>query len=218
MKKVLQLMLICSFTILMFEACKVEEKEEIEKEKEEEIIPIDSSLIVDIVELSTPYGEMYIWLYDTTPLHKANFLKLVNEEFYNGLIFHRVIPNFMIQGGDPAGNGSGGPGYTIPAEIIPGINHKKGSLAAARLGDDVNPQRASSGSQFYIAVSTQGTAHLNGQYTVFGEVFKGIEAADSIVIQPRNTMNNKPHKDISMSMKVVKISLNKLKEEYDFEP
>ena len=202
-------MLVCCFAGLILNSC---------KETKEEDIPQDNSPVVEIVELSTPYGEMYIWLYDSTPLHKENFLKLTNEGFYNDLIFHRIIPNFMVQGGDPDGTGSGGPGYTIPAEIIPGLNHKKGSLAAARLGDQVNPQKASSGSQFYIAVSTDGTKHLNGQYTVFGEVFRGIEAADSIVIQPRNTMNNKPYKDISMNMKVIKISLNKLKSEYDFEP
>lgn len=189
--------------------------------EEEKTAPIDQTMsadTVELVELSTTYGTMVIYLYDKTPLHKKNFVKLANQGFYEGLLFHRIIPNFMIQGGDPDGNGSGGPGYTVPAEIFPEIKHKKGSLAAARLGNNVNPEKASSGSQFYIAVSTSGTAHLNGEYTVFGEVIKGIEYADSIVKQPRNLTTNKPNVDQKMNMKVVKKSLALIKELYQFEP
>lgn len=173
---------------------------------------------VELVELTTPYGMMVVYLYNKTPLHKKNFIKLANQGFYDGLLFHRVIPNFMVQGGDPDGNGSGGPGYTIPAEIFTDIKHKKGSIAAARLGNNVNPEKASSGSQFYIAVSTSGTAHLNGEYTVFGEVIKGIEYSDSIVKQPRNMSTNKPNTDQTMNMKVVKKSIAQIKELYQFEP
>lgn len=111
------------------------------------------------VLVKTPYGNMKIKLYNDTPQHKENFLKLVEEGFYDDLLFHRVIEGFMIQGGDPESKdaekgarlGSGGPGYTIPAEItFPMHFHKKGALAAARQGDQVNPERESSGSQFYI--------------------------------------------------------------------
>ena len=111
------------------------------------------------VLVKTPYGNMKIKLYNDTPQHKENFLKLVEEGFYDDLLFHRVIEGFMIQGGDPESKdaekgarlGSGGPGYTIPAEItFPRHFHKKGALAAARQGDQVNPERESSGSQFYI--------------------------------------------------------------------
>jgi len=111
------------------------------------------------VLVKTPYGNMKIKLYDDTPQHKENFLKLVEEGFYNDLLFHRVIEGFMIQGGDPESKGaeqgkrlgSGGPGYQIPAEInFPEHFHKKGALAAARQGDQANPERKSSGSQFYI--------------------------------------------------------------------
>lgn len=110
------------------------------------------------VIISTEHGEIHIRLYDETPQHRDNFIKLAKEGFYDGLLFHRVIEGFMIQGGDPdsktaaagAPLGNGGPGYDIPAEIIPGKFHKRGALAAARLGDDVNPERKSSGSQFYI--------------------------------------------------------------------
>ncbi len=111
-----------------------------------------------IVSIKTDYGEIKVKLYNDTPRHKENFLKLVNEGFYNDLLFHRVINNFMIQGGDPNSKnaepnamlGSGGPGYTIPAEILPNHFHKKGALAAARLGGPKNPGKESSGSQFYI--------------------------------------------------------------------
>ena len=110
------------------------------------------------VELVTNYGTIILRLSDSTPLHRDNFLKLVKTGYYNGTLFHRVINRFMIQGGDPASKnapagqplGEGGPDYTIPAEFRPGLFHKKGALAGAREGDDVNPQKASSGSQFYI--------------------------------------------------------------------
>lgn len=109
--------------------------------------------------ISTSLGDISIKLYDETPLHRDNFIKLVKEGYYNGTLFHRVIKDFMIQCGDPNSRGadkntslgSGGPGYTIPAEIHPELIHKRGALAAARLGDEVNPDKNSSGSQFYIA-------------------------------------------------------------------
>ena len=106
----------------------------------------------------TEKGTMIIRLSDSTPLHRDNFIKLVKQGFYDSLLFHRVIKNFMIQAGDPLSRsaraaeelGSGGPGYTIPAEFRPGLFHHKAVIAAAREGDDVNPQKKSSGSQFYI--------------------------------------------------------------------
>lgn len=111
-----------------------------------------------VVTIKTPFGDMIALLYDETPKHKENFIKLAKEHFYDSLLFHRVIEGFMIQGGDPTSRGakkgqrlgSGGPGYTIDAEILPTHYHEKGALSAARLGDQQNPERASSGSQFYI--------------------------------------------------------------------
>ena len=110
------------------------------------------------VKIQTTLGDIVVKLYDETPLHRDNFIKLAQEGYYNGTIFHRVIKDFMIQGGDPDSKnptpsgryGTGGPDYTIEAEIKPGIYHKRGALAAARQGDEVNPERRSSGSQFYI--------------------------------------------------------------------
>lgn len=121
-----------------------------------------------VVTIKTTYGDMVAVLYDETPKHKENFIKLAKEHYYDSLLFHRVIEGFMIQGGDPDSKnaakdqrlGNGGPGYTIDAEIQPHLFHEKGALSAARLGDAMNPSKASSGSQFYIV---QGTKHTEAQ-------------------------------------------------------
>jgi peptidyl-prolyl cis-trans isomerase B (cyclophilin B) len=201
----------------------------------------------EMVIISTSYGEMVVRLYDDTPLHKENFLKLVKEGYYDGLLFHRVIESFMIQGGDPNSReakegqplGNGGPGYTIAAEFDPNYIHKKGALSAARQGDAVNPEKESSGSQFYIvqgkivddAVLSRfeaqknrnaqgsnfeyteeqrktyreigGTPHLDGEYTIFGEVIEGLNIIDSIA-SAQTDGRARPVENISMSMKTTK--------------
>lgn len=126
------------------------------------------------VKITTSLGNITVRLYDETPLHRDNFLKLAKEGFYNGTLFHRVIRDFMIQGGDPdsvnapAGKrlGTGGPDYTLEAEILPSLFHKRGALAAARQGDEVNPERRSSGSQFYIV---WGQVYNDGQLRQMGK-------------------------------------------------
>ena len=126
------------------------------------------------VKITTSLGNITVRLYDETPLHRDNFLKLAKEGFYNGTLFHRVIRDFMIQGGDPdsvnapAGKrlGTGGPDYTLEAEILPSLFHKRGALAAARQGDEVNPERRSSGSQFYIV---WGQTYNDGQLRQMGK-------------------------------------------------
>ena len=141
-----------------------------------------------VFDIVTNYGTIKIKLYADTPLHKTNFAKLALSGFYDGLLFHRVINGFMIQGGDPltkdpanaAKFGTGGPGYTIPAEILPEHHHKKGALAAARRGDAANPMKESSGSQFYIVQNEQTCAQLDGAYTVFGETIEGLDVIDKI--------------------------------------
>lgn len=122
------------------------------------------------VKISTTLGDITVRLYDETPLHRDNFVKLASEGYYNGTLFHRVIKNFMVQGGDPnskgaapgARLGTGGPDYTIPAEFNMNLIHKKGALAAARQGDEVNPEKRSSGSQFYIVT---GEVYSAGKLT-----------------------------------------------------
>ena len=127
----------------------------------------------------TSKGEIELELFvQDAPLTVNNFVYLAQSGFYSGLTFHRVVPNFVVQGGDPLGTGTGGPGYTVPAEI--GKPHPKGALATARLGDAANPRRASSGSQFYITL--ERTPHLNGGYTVFGQVTSGMDVVESITM------------------------------------
>lgn len=248
------------------------------------------------VKISTEYGDIIIKLYNETPLHRDNFIKLVKESFYDSTLFHRVIKDFMIQGGDPDSKnaeqgkvlGNGGSGYNIKAEINPKLYHKRGIIAAAREGDNVNPKRESSGSQFYIVwgktfdetqllnfekninnsnknlytmnfvkdeknkkivhkldslklsgntkefteyatkIQNQinedfdklpkfkftpeqiktyetigGTPHLDGSYTVFGEVVEGLDVVEKIINQ-KTDKNNRPLKDIKMSIKLIK--------------
>ena len=244
------------------------------------------------VSIATDKGEIVVKLYNDTPAHRDNFIKLAEAGFYDDLLFHRVIKDFMIQGGDPesrnaapdAGLGSGGPGYTIPAEIVPTHYHKKGALAAARQSDNVNPRKESSGSQFYIvtgnvftegqlaalarqmmqykeqqlfnalaserrseimqmrrgkdqaglaalqeemvaqvkaqmpkstaeffteeqrqAYTTVGGApHLDGEYTVFGEVVEGFDVLDKIQAVATRA-GDRPEKDIKMRVKVLQL-------------
>ena len=148
----------------------------------------ETALYAPEFEIVTNFGTMKIKLYEKTPKHRDNFIKLVNEKYYDGIRFHRVIEGFMIQTGDPYSKelsladqwGTGGPDYTIPAEFVNQYYHKKGALAAARKGDMANPKKASSGSQFYIVHDENNCLHLDGQYSIFGEVIEGLDIIDKI--------------------------------------
>ena len=154
-------------------------------------------------EIKTTHGTMKLRLYSQTPKHRENFVKLVKEKYYDGLRFHRVIEGFMIQAGDPFSKdtalinswGTGGPDYTIPAEFIPEYTHKKGAIAAARKGDMANPRKASSGSQFYIVHNESTCCHLDGEYTVFGEVYEGLEVIDNIAMVDVDRYD-RPYEDV----------------------
>ncbi|MBQ2521477.1 MAG: peptidylprolyl isomerase [Bacteroidales bacterium] len=156
-----------------------------------ESVEVAAEPVFDIV---TNLGTIRIKLFSDTPLHRDNFVKLAKSGFYKGILFHRVIDGFMIQAGDPltknpankSSFGTGGPGYTIPAEILPEHRHKKGALAAARRGDMANPMRESSGSQFYLVQDPVSCAQLDGQYTVFGETLSGFDVIDKIAKVPRD--------------------------------
>lgn len=190
------------------------------------------------VRFKTNKGECIALLYNQTPKHRDNFIKLANEGYYNGTLFHRVIKDFMIQGGDPDSKnapqdktlGDGGPPYLIDAEFSPDLFHKKGALAAAR---DNNPEKASSASQFYIVQgkvfsdieldqleknrlgrkipaghrevykTIGGTPHLDQNYTVYGEVVKGLEMIDSIAAV-QTGMADRPVEDIAMQISILK--------------
>jgi cyclophilin family peptidyl-prolyl cis-trans isomerase len=192
-----------------------------------------------LIRIETDLGDMMIRLYDQTPGHRDNMIKLITEGFYDGQLFHRVIKDFMVQGGDPHSVnadrgqrlGTGGPGYTIPAEFNESLIHKKGALAAARLGDRMNPEKASSGSQFYIVqgrvytvdmlkmlekdratpfspeaiiayTTLGGTPHLDGAYTVFGEVVEGLDVVDRIA-SSKTDSNNRPLEDVVYRISLV---------------
>ena len=189
-----------------------------------------------VIEIVTNFGTMSAELSNYTPKHRDNFVKLAKEGYFKDLLFHRVMEGFMIQGGDPESRnapankqlGNGGPGYTIPAEMVDGLHHYKGALAAARQPDGVNPQKASSGSQFYIVHGRSiddaqlhqasqrksfayteaeknyykqngGVPFLDKDYTVFGYVREGLEIVDMIAGQPVSSTNpNRPIKDIKI--------------------
>ena len=254
-----------------------------------------------VVTIHTDHGDMIAVLFDETPKHKANFLKLAQEGYFDGMLFHRVIQGFMIQGGDPDSKtavlgqqlGAGGPGYEIDAEFNPKFYHKKGALSAARTGDQINPMKKSSGSQFYIvqgqrapadqirydfvklntalsqlfqdpnykpmfdsllalrntgdadaynkkvfsliprvekATGTKiarseeavkiysevgGAPHLDGDYTVFGQVIKGFEVIDKIAAEP--THSERPVRDIRMTVKVEEMPRAEVTELYGYQ-
>lgn len=154
-------------------------------------------------DIVTTHGTMRVKLYGKTPKHRDNFMKLVSEKYYDGIRFHRVIEGFMIQAGDPYSRdtakinawGTGGPDYTVPAEFVSEYWHKKGALAAARKGDMANPTKASSGSQFYIVQDENACLHLDGQYTIFGEVVQGLDVIDKIASVPVDRMD-RPYEDV----------------------
>jgi cyclophilin family peptidyl-prolyl cis-trans isomerase len=181
MKRILTHFVMLSVVLLGAVGCTCSNKK-VEKQTTEKV------MIEPVYDINTSLGTIRVKLYSKTPKHCANFEKLAAEGYYDGLLFHRVINGFMIQGGDPltrdttrvAEYGSGGPDYTVPAEFVSEYRHLKGALAAARRGDFVNPTRASSGSQFYIVQDENTCAQLDGQYTVFGQTIEGFEVIDAI--------------------------------------
>ena len=196
---------------------------------------------VPMVLIETSYGNIKVKLYDETPFHQENFLKLVSEKFYDDQIFHRVIKGFMIQAGDPDSrnamsgqlHGYGNPDYKIPAEFNKDLFHKKGALAAARLPDNINPNKESSASQFYIVqgsvysateldymekrgvhikftdeqrkiyTTIGGTPHLDYSYTVFGEVTEGLEVVDKIA-SVKTDSRDRPLEDVKLKISLIK--------------
>jgi peptidyl-prolyl cis-trans isomerase B (cyclophilin B) len=174
----------------------------------------------NVVTISTVLGDMKLILFDQTPRHKENFLKLVKQGYYNTTTFHRIVDNFMIQGGDanskdedPNNDGLGDIGYRLPAEIFPNLKHVRGAVAAAR---NNNPQKESSGSQFYIVENHQGTPHLDNNYTVFGQVISGLEVIDKIAEQPKGPQD-RPVTPIRMTLKVEKLKKKKISKIYGYQ-
>lgn len=224
--------------IFLLPACSEVSAQKVKKSKKDHLVTI-----------STPNGDIHLVLFDQTPLHKANFLKLADQKFYDGLLFHRIIENFMIQGGDPKSKnaekdaflGSGDNGYKIPAEFVPELFHQKGALAAAR---DNNPEKQSSGCQFYIVqgkvwrteelraqvgrsarkpteeqmkvyTTLGGTPHLDGAYTVFGQVIDGLGVVSTIAGKQKDE-RDRPVEDIAMKVSAKKMSKKKITRKYGY--
>jgi cyclophilin family peptidyl-prolyl cis-trans isomerase len=245
MKKITTITLIL-ISVAFFIGCSLTKNSEnstVQKEKntmENEARQSNKAEKMTKVLIQTTMGDITLALYNETPLHRDNFIKLVNEHYYDGVLFHRIIQHFMIQCGDPDSKtakqgqalGNGGPGYTIPAEFVSTLYHKRGAVAAARLGDNVNPKKESSGSQFYIVdgqtfpkeqlemlemktgkqlsqeqincyTTLGGAPHLDGSYTVFGEIISGMDIVDKIAAQPKD-QRDRPLTDIKIvTMKIV---------------
>lgn len=189
--------------IVMFSSC------------EDDVCDVCGLETVEVIGINTKFGNIFIQLFKETPIHYRNFDSLINANFYDSTEFHRCVDDFVIQGGSPTSkdnnrnnDGSGGPGYTLPAEIDTTIHkHKYGSLAAARLGNMTNPERRSSGSQFYIVTDPDGASFLDGEYTVFGKVLSGMDVAKIIESQSKNS-SGLPDQRIKMFIRSLSLSRN----------
>ncbi|NOX48068.1 MAG: peptidylprolyl isomerase [Chlorobi bacterium] len=208
------------------------EKTETSETPEKVESPSENNNVETKIIISTDYGEIMLKLYNETPGHRDNMIKLIIGGWYKNSPFHRIIKNFMIQGGQNA-DGRVDPGYTIPAEFVHGYIHKKGALAAARMGDNVNPAKESSGCQFYIVQGKKmsdaelnmiekkgkfnytpeqrevyktigGTPFLDYSYTVFGEVVSGLEVVDKIA-SVRTGKGDVPVKPVVMNISIVEL-------------
>ena len=195
MKRILYL----SMALLSVVCCKNRRSEEVAEEAPEapETAVIDTVAAAKaaaalpeepVFDIVTTMGTIKVRLYKNTPRHRANFEKLALSGFYDSTRIHRVVNEFMIQMGDPLSRdtsktalwGTGGPDWQVPAEFVPEYRHKKGALAAARRGDQANPYKESSGSQFYLVQNPDNCVHLDGEYTVFGETVAGLNVIDRI--------------------------------------
>ena len=172
-----------------------------------------------VIKISTSFGDMYMWLYTQTPHHRSNYLKLAQKHFYDGTTFHRIVKNFVIQGGDSlskdqdtTNDGTGGPSTLYP-EIMSTIKHDYGAVGAARNG---NPQKISNNWQFYIVTNTAGDHTLDGNYTVFGTIIKGMDVANTIQNQANNPTNNRPYKNITMNVSILQMSKADILSQYGY--
>ena len=204
MKRIIFFSIIMAMTAMASVSCSSCSSESQQEQAANETTEMENTQIAEPeFDIVTTHGTMRVKLYSKTPKHRDNFKKLVAEKFYDGIRFHRVIEGFMIQAGDPYSRdtskidmwGQGGPDYTVPAEFVNEYWHKKGALAAARKGDMANPKKASSGSQFYIVHDENACLHLDGQYSIFGEVIEGLDVIDKIAVVPTD-MYDRPFEDV----------------------
>jgi cyclophilin family peptidyl-prolyl cis-trans isomerase len=210
MKTIISLSLICG---ILFFSC----------DKKDDANPNQNIPKEEIIEIKTSFGNMYLWLNKSTVKHRANFIKLANDQFYDSTTFHRCVNNFVIQGGDPlskdkisSNDGTGGPGYDLDAEIdTVKYKHDYGAVGTARMPNNVNPLRKSNGSQFYIVTQTGGAHFLDNEYTVFAKVIKGMDVALSINKQAKDA-NNRPITNIYMDVNLLLKTQAEITTEFGF--
>ncbi|MBQ0044052.1 MAG: peptidylprolyl isomerase [Bacteroidales bacterium] len=204
MRRIIPALLACSLiAVACHNQTKATDENEAADQTEVQADEVGTGVEEPVYDIVTNMGTIKIKLYKKTPKHRENFEKLVAEHFYDSLLFHRVINGFMIQGGDPYTRdtskvdlyGQGGPGYTVPAEFVNEYYHKKGAIAAARIGDRANPKKASSGSQFYIVQDEMNCLQLDGEYTIFGETISGLDVIDRIASVPTD-YRDRPVRDV----------------------
>ncbi|MEQ9376074.1 MAG: peptidylprolyl isomerase [Imperialibacter sp.] len=163
----------------------------------------------DVGQIITPQGEMLFWLYDDTPTHKASFIKLANENYWDSLSFNRVIENFVIQGGCPdTPEGFSDSPYLLDPEILPSHNHVYGAVGAGR---DGNPEKLSAGCQFYIVHDSDGIPRLDGDYTIFGQVFKGLDVLNKIATMETDSLDA-PLDRVPLDVNIIQMTEEELKE------
>ena len=161
----------------------------------------------ELAQIKTSYGEIIVWLYDETPIHKASFIKLAKAGYWDSLTINRVVPNFVIQGGCPdTKEGFTDPDYLLAPEFLPSIRHEYGSFAAGR---DDNPKMLSASCQFYIVQQKQGLKRLDDKYTVFGKVISGMDVVEKIVQQPRDK-RDQPLIQVTMDVNIIKWKQKKI--------
>ncbi len=165
------------------------------------LLPLKKNEIYDIVQIKTPQGEIWVWLFDETPMHKKSFIQLAKAGYWDSLTFNRVVPNFVIQGGCPDTEvGFNDPEYLLRPEIVSSIKHEYGSFAAGR---DNNPGKISARCQFYIVQNKNGLARLDGNYTIYGKVIRGMEVVEKIAALPRNE-NDEPNVPVYMDVNIIR--------------
>lgn len=211
-----RILILSAIILSLFLSCK---KSETTQKEETPIVP--SVQTEKIIEIKTSFGNMYMWLYKQTPKHRANFLALADTNYFDNTTFHRIIKDFMVQGGDPnskdldtLNDGNGGPPYTIPAEFVDSLKHDYGAVGAARTN---NLAKASSGSQFYIVTNVAGQHFLDKNYTVFGKIIKGVDVAYTISLQAKNA-KDRPYQDIKMDINILEKTVEQLKAEFNYVP
>ncbi len=161
----------------------------------------------EIAQITTPQGKIWVWLYDETPAHKASFIQLANDGYWDSLTFNRVVPDFVIQGGCPdTEEGFTDSAYLLKPEFVPSLRHEYGTFAAGR---DNNPEKLSARCQFYIVQNKNGLTRLDNNYTVYGKVIRGMDVVNKIA-HVRRDAKDEPLTPVTLKIRIVKVNSKKV--------